>query len=286
MKLDTSDLFKRRTVKKAEDLEKQGRTLEGYVFRGHKDPNDGLTTTLHLACKRHGLLQEAPDIERKLLREFARRAHLYMRDGLEIPDPGDTLEWISLMRHYGAPTRVLDWTYSIFVAAHFALSASERNKACYIWAIDPEKLNKRAGELNPGLRDPIGSVQKSGSHFRSFFMARPQKAFVATATPYRLNERLAIQHGVFLCPGHVGRSFLDNLRAIDLPKSDAIEIEIQSGCRGDLRELLHRQNIDSEVLFPGLQGLAMSLRDRIPELDKAHVEAKDIDLTALGRAAK
>jgi hypothetical protein len=153
--LDTPDFFKRETVGSDEDLEKLRQRLKGWVFRGHKNPTLGLRTTLELECDRHNLDQDfAPEIEKKLLREFGRRAHLYLKDSSQIPDSGDTLEWISLMRHYGAPTRMLDWTYSIHVAAHFALSSSENNKPCWIWAIDPEKLNAQAEILHPGLKEP------------------------------------------------------------------------------------------------------------------------------------
>jgi hypothetical protein len=37
-KLDTSDLFERTTVESPEDLEKEGRRLNRYVFRGHNGP--------------------------------------------------------------------------------------------------------------------------------------------------------------------------------------------------------------------------------------------------------
>jgi hypothetical protein len=82
--------------------------------------------------------------------------------------------------------------------------------------------------------------------------------------PYRLNERLAIQRGVFLCPGDVSRDFLDNLS--ETGNFKRLEIEIPPNCRQDVRQLLLRLNINSEVLFPGLQGLAMSLNDRLLQL--------------------
>ena len=53
------------------------------------------------------------DLEIKLIRDFARSYHLY---GKQVaPQKGNTLEWLSLLRHYGAPTRLVDFTYSFFL---------------------------------------------------------------------------------------------------------------------------------------------------------------------------
>lgn len=38
------------------------------------------------------------------------------------------------MHHHGAPTRLLDFTYSIYVATYFAAENAERDAA--VWAID------------------------------------------------------------------------------------------------------------------------------------------------------
>jgi hypothetical protein len=61
-------------------------------------------------------LGKAPRIESGLLRRFKRQAHHYISNP---PEENDPLEWLALMQHYGAPTRLLDWTYSFFVALYF-----------------------------------------------------------------------------------------------------------------------------------------------------------------------
>src|SRR4051812_132286 len=83
-----------------------------YAYRGQADHTWGLEPSL---------LRTAPqaDIERLLrleteaTEEFAAQAHLYL--GAEhLPQPGELLpaSWWPLMQHYGAPTRLLDWTES------------------------------------------------------------------------------------------------------------------------------------------------------------------------------
>ena len=149
--------------------------LNQWAFRGHKDEKRGLSTTFHLACDRHGIdYTSAPDVEKQILREFARKAHLYVRDGSELPHPSDTLEWLSLMRHYGAPTRLLDWTYSIFVAAYFALDSSDRDSPSCIWAVELTWLNEMANAKAPGLnKGKSPDAVKTGAHFRQYLIPEP-----------------------------------------------------------------------------------------------------------------
>jgi len=59
--------------------------------------------------------------------------------------------WLSLMQHYGLPTRLLDWTRSPLVAAYFALDHSSRGRDTsrdgdvVIWTLLPHVLNVRNG---------------------------------------------------------------------------------------------------------------------------------------------
>ncbi|HEY3306419.1 MAG TPA: FRG domain-containing protein [Candidatus Binatia bacterium] len=93
-----------------------------WCFRGDR-ATPGFKTSLERASiDRWGRnWSEMPDIENGLLRRFKREAHLYLTSQ---PDEDDIIGWLALMRHHGAPTRLLDWTYSFFVAVYFAISRS------------------------------------------------------------------------------------------------------------------------------------------------------------------
>lgn len=103
------------------------------VYRGQRDYDWPLVCTLSRALRdqalaggpiEHDLMESmvvdtdftryVNDVETKLLRVFMEQAK-----GLALPDlppSTDRLAWWELMQHHGAPTRLLDWTRSPFIA--------------------------------------------------------------------------------------------------------------------------------------------------------------------------
>src|SRR6185503_17141198 len=79
-----------------------------YAFRGITDLNYKLETTL--VRLGHSTTDEIRFIEARLLENFKKYAYGQFDDKLSI------WHWISVGQHHGLPTRLLDWTYSPFVA--------------------------------------------------------------------------------------------------------------------------------------------------------------------------
>jgi hypothetical protein len=242
-------------------------------FRGDLDDAHLQSGIEHAARAWRVPLSDLPQIERRLLREF-KRAYPATAD-IPPPLPDDDLGWLAIMQHHGAPTRLLDWTYSPFVAAFFALEklleTHQQDRSAAIWALYVQPVERDAIlELlpTPHLREEyrIFSAARRGAAFRAVFLeADPPVSFVSPANPYRLIPRLIAQHGLFLCPGDISRSFEENLAAVPsaTDKANLKKIILPRALLKDAIAHLRSMNISNATLFPGIDGYAKSLRHRI-----------------------
>jgi FRG domain len=234
-----------------------------WIFRGLPDAGYGLETTLERAANRFGVKLDI-QLEGKMIRYFRRQAHLYLE---HVPADDDTIQWLALMRHFGSPTRVMDWTYSFFVTLFFAVE--EAKNRCAIWAIDMDWLKQKAQAmfdpacLKYGNEDP---AFKSGASFDCVFCKEPPTPLVYSLNPERLNERLIVQQGLFLAPADIGSTFEANLEAVCFTDDEnaknyicRIIIYDDFKLRREILSHLQRMNINTASLFPGLGGFARSL---------------------------
>lgn len=223
-------------------------------------------------------LKHLPKIEYNLIRDFQRK----YPDTAPKPEPkNDYLWWLALMQHHGAPTRLLDWTYSPYVASYFAfeyllLQGDDSSRAA-IYAVNREWVDKETKKIIGTIleeegceeKDFFDSLRESQPYtFHPLCMKKgPKKPFVCILNPWRLNQRLAIQQGAFMVPVDITKPLMENLRGID--GWDDTNNLVKYVIEGDIRETekvldeLYTMNITQNTLFPGLDGYSKSLITRM-----------------------
>lgn len=246
---------------------------EHWVFRGQPGDKE-LETTLERECKKSRInLREADIIEKMIIREFRRTYNGV--DSFDVTH--DTLYCMSLLRHYGAPSRLLDFTYSKYIALYFALKEAydsidvETNKEMIrfnIWCIDAKEMNEKARKCyseNPffisAFNDRANIYTRTDKSFRFLYMENRHN-LVISENPARIHMRLHIQQGVQLCPGNVREPFMYHLHSIFgseyTKKVKKLICTIRVSELKKELEKLRSMNISEESLFPGLDGQARS----------------------------
>jgi len=157
-----------------------------------------------------------------------------------VPAIPDTLEWLAFMQHYGAPTRLLDFTYSFWIALFFAFEEAETD--CAVIALDPQSLAPN----NPGTDYNFVVLE-------NITQRKHTNDFLYSNVPYFTNERLAIQKGTFVFSLNVSRPFQDlvaqNQKVVD-------NLVVSPGLYPAIPERLNDFNCNSRTLFPGIDGYA------------------------------
>ena len=191
--------------------------------------------------------------ESRIRRIFRRKSHLFLDD---LPG-NDELEWLALMQHHGAPTRLLDFTWSPYVAAFFALERATSDAA--IWAINLPLLwtihnRHQISGVEVQRADP-----RHVDAFEQYYVPN-RHAFVWQGDPFRMPQRVVAQSGTFLVSSHLGMTIEDILARY--PGSGELLVQFvldTSRLRAEAMASLYSMNITQATLFPGLDGLARSM---------------------------
>jgi hypothetical protein len=256
-----------------------------WAFRGQSDGNWGLSTKFEREAKKYQFGSYFfRNREKAILLEFQRKAHHYLQN---LPPPENDIAWLSIIQHYGGPTRLLDFTYSYYVAAFFAMEASVVDSA--IWAVNINKWIKHVGEndyLNVKEVKTMAyedMIDRSNDFANAAISQRQNYDFVYVVEPFHQHERISIQQGLFLFPGNIDMPFEHNLcsafeldfkdlldkNSLDLKFSDIdkldssgisiMKIIIPYNFHSKALTDLFRMNVTAATLFPGLDGFARSL---------------------------
>jgi hypothetical protein len=254
-------LYRQKILRSVEALHQYAKP--NWIYRGQRSCEWELKTSIERCFERERIASRNRfDLEEELYRDFTRAFHQY---SVQVPEKASRVEIYSLMQHHGAPTRLLDCTYSIYVAAYFALEHAEDD--CAIWVMNAPSLlsesiplllhagKTRARELDSRTYETYDELA------HEMFFTTPFVPCVSTVNAFRLNERSRAQKGIFSIPGDISIGFMENLRALSMSQGsgDILKLIVPHRMRGRFLSRLWDMNITRKSLFPGLDGYAQSL---------------------------
>lgn len=244
-----------------------------WVFRGQENSAWELQTSIErwINKNQNKDILDSDSADLHMLDLFKKGAHYYLSSCTHLPKT--TLEWLALMQHHGAPTRLLDFTNSPYVASFFAIDeAFSSNNDCAVWAIHTLRCKKQAVEILNKQHDDKSQYPKSLTelydapileNFEYIFLRNPKlPEIIYPVYPEKENERLTIQQGLFLCPSDPN-NFMESLYFSGNYTDHIKKIIIPNACRREVLKDLKFMNITHATLFPGLDGFARSLRNKI-----------------------
>jgi hypothetical protein len=258
------------------------RRFPNYLYRGQRSVGWGLEPSLERACLPLRQGKSLAEVERHIVREFQRGAEAYLSYIPRLPEPTSWLEWLALIQHHGGPTRLLDFTRSIYIAAFFAFDEPGDDDRV-IWAVNPGALWRALQQRVPEM--PAGG-DRSEALFNHYFTSEASEPSAIIIRPDRLNERIGVQQGTFLCSLSMKHTLEENLfgmlgidprrasepnRMVNLSWADTdmlplitgspiVKLVIQNHIGAEVLMELAQMNIKHASLFPGLDGYARDLK--------------------------
>lgn len=197
-------------------------------------------------------------VERHLLRNFKKYAHR------SVVSQDSIWHWIAVGKHYGLPTRLLDWTHSPFVAMHFATANIDwmREDAAIV-AVNYVRAHELLPVALKALLQAEGAVlfttEMLAQSVRSLQELADMSAddYTVFFEPPSMDDRIVNQFAFFsLMPDP--EVVLDDWLARH--PGVARKIVIPAALKWEVRDKLDQANITERVLFPGLDGLSRWLK--------------------------
>jgi hypothetical protein len=211
-------------------------------------------------------VQTLRNIERAMFRNFKKYAYSDL-------DPSTSdWKWLAVAQHHGLPTRLLDWTFSPFVAMHFATNELDKmDKDGVIWMVNFDLIRRllpssfqRALSKHYALTFSVEMLEEDEDLKQPFVFELTegtQDPFVMFFEPPSLDPRIVNQWGLFSFMNRIDLRLDEWLSTIGSDGKQIVrKIIIDAEAKWEIRDRLDGMNMSERVIMPGLDGLSAWLK--------------------------
>ena len=234
-----------------------------FIYRGQANAEWEIQSSLERTIGDSWSKETAKRFEDFSLIQFQSKFHLYDRENIQ---PDSKLAWLSVMQHYGVPTRLVDFTESPYVALYFALeSYSPHSKNDFsVFALDytatMEQSLEEIRKMDSGFTETRQTLHDKRDAVFENVVDRFSYDILWVTEPKQMNTRLDRQAGSFLLSGNGGIKIDSVIHSPPYKGVAFTKFTIDHSLYASVFALLRKMNITSKSLYGDLDGLARALR--------------------------
>ena len=225
-----------------------------YIFRGQPNSDWLLKPSFLRSFKEPYDIPYMLELEKIVNQDFIKEAYSLINPNL-YKETKNILDWWPIMQHHGAPTRLLDWTKSPYVAAYFAVN-QQLDSDGIIWVLSVKTLNEIMNNTDSDLAESQ-TIQR--------FTQPNVPERIYEYSPMFNTDRSIAQQSIFTVCENISSehsSIIEN-KFISSTNCSYFRIRIDKKLKPNFRMSLNLMNVRPATLFPGIDGIGRTFAELI-----------------------
>jgi hypothetical protein len=238
-------------------------------FRGSNIEDDLMPCLYRESAYKNGkptdkqIINNAEDIRE----EFRRRGEYLLTESHRKLEDG---ELYVLMQHYAVPTRLLDWTESLFIALYFAIrkqifgESEKSSKPIHVpcvWMLNPSWLNHKS--IKTSL--PVYLIESAWENYKNtdkkagpYLKEKKLPPYPIAIYPHYHDSKMLAQKSVFTMHGKIHNAF--SIMCSSNSKAQICGIKINPEKITNICKELRLAGITETTIFPEPKSIANEIR--------------------------
>lgn len=238
-----------------------------WLCRGVSKGYAGLLPSIDWQLNPNLMRHEKLALERQSIDTYRSTVRFFADQGEEAALRDDVIA-LMVLRHFGVPTRLLDWSQSPHVAGYFAACGNETEDG-EIWSFDQDSYVARGSkqwEISPETtKDGSGKPEMFAIQMTAFNYEEPPDWFVCTFYPAGFHRQRA-QEGLFSLSARFGKDHAQLISQLLGDNSKHHRYVVPARLKPELLKLLREKHgIWRGSLFPDSAGAAATAQTAFTE---------------------